>query len=217
MFGRTKGIIWDWNGTLLNDVDLCVSVMNGLLQKRQLPPLSIDRYQQVFTFPVKDYYQKIGFDFETEAFEIPAMEFIDGYSVKVPECGLQNNSLEILETFKSRGFRQFVVSAMEQQELEKCLDRLQIRHYFEHVSGLDNHFASSKIENGKRLISELKIDAADIIFIGDTVHDFEVASELGCSCILIAGGHQSKKVLQTTGAPVFDRLEELLSSNKTSF
>lgn len=211
MFGRVKGIIWDWNGTLLNDVDLCVSVINGLLEKRGLCLLTVDNYKEVFTFPVKDYYQKIGFDFETEPFEIPAMEFIDGYTTKVHECGLQENSLEILESFKAQGIRQFVVSAMEQQELEKCLDRLQIRYYFEHVSGLDNHYAASKIENGKRLISELKIDAADIILIGDTVHDFEVASELGCSCVLIAGGHQSKEVLQTTGASVFDSLDELLS------
>lgn len=217
MFSRAKGIIWDWNGTLLNDVDLCVSVINQLLEKRGLPFLTINHYKQVFTFPVKDYYQKIGFDFETEPFEIPAMEFIDGYTAKVSECGLQENSLELLESFKIRGFRQFVVSAMEQQELEKCLDRLQIRHYFEHVSGLDNHYAASKIENGKRLISELKIDPADVILIGDTVHDFEVASELGCSCVLIAGGHQTKEVLQMTGALVFDSLDELLTWENASF
>jgi phosphoglycolate phosphatase len=217
MFSRAKGIIWDWNGTLLNDVDLCVSVINQLLEKRGLSLLTIDRYQKVFTFPVKNYYQKIGFDFETEPFEIPAMEFIDGYTAKVSECGLQENSIELLESFKARGFRQFVVSAMEQRELEKCLDRLQIRHYFEHVSGLDNHYAASKIENGMRLISEVKIDAAEVILIGDTVHDYEVASELGCPCVLIAGGHQTREVLQTTGAQVFDSLTELLPWENTSF
>jgi phosphoglycolate phosphatase len=211
MFDQAKGIIWDWNGTLLDDVDLCVSVMNRLLEKRQLETLSTDRYKQVFTFPVKDYYRKIGFDFETEPFEIPAMEFIDGYSAKVPECGLQKNSLEILESYRNRGLRQFVVSAMEQMELEKCLGRLKINHFFEHVSGLDNHYASSKIENGKRLISELKLNTAELILIGDTVHDFEVASEMGCRCVLIAGGHQTKEVLQTTGALVLDNLEQLLS------
>lgn len=211
MFSRAKGIIWDWNGTLLKDVDLCVSVMNQMLEKRGLSLLTIDNYKQVFTFPVKDYYRKIGFNFATEPFEIPAMEFIEGYTAKVHECGLQENCLELLEFFRTHGFRQFVVSAMEQQELEKCLSRLHIGHYFEHVSGLDNHYASSKIKNGKSLISEMKLDPSELVLIGDTVHDFEVASELGCPCVLIAGGHQTKEILQTTGVPVFDSLEQLLN------
>jgi phosphoglycolate phosphatase len=210
MFSSVKGIIWDWNGTLLNDVHLCVSVMNELLAKRRLPTLSADHYKQVFSFPVKDYYQKIGFDFELEPFEIPAMEFIDSYTASVPECGLHDRSEEVLSKFQSIGIRQFILSAMEQVELDKCVSRLQISDYFEHTSGLDNHYAASKIENGKRLIAGLQLDIAELILIGDTVHDFEVATELGCKCVLIANGHQSKEVLQATGVLVLDRLEELM-------
>ena len=57
------GIIWDWNGTLLNDMELCVHTINEMLQKRNLHELSVDEYKEVFSFPVKDYYQKIGFDY----------------------------------------------------------------------------------------------------------------------------------------------------------
>ncbi len=58
-----RSIIWDWNGTLLNDLDLCISAINVLLGKRELPLLNRQTYKAVFSFPVKDYYKAVGFRF----------------------------------------------------------------------------------------------------------------------------------------------------------
>ncbi len=210
MIGQSKCIVWDWNGTLLNDMHLCVQTINEMLDKRSLTLLSFTSYKDVFSFPVKAYYQKIGFDFENEPFEIPAMEFIERYNEQVSECSLHQDSLRVLGYFHSIGIRQFILSAMHQDVLDHCLKHYQIDHFFEHVSGLDNHYAASKAENGHRLIDELNLDVSELILIGDTVHDFEVASELGCQCMLIANGHQSKAVLSATKALVIDTLNQLL-------
>jgi len=204
------GIIWDWNGTLLNDIECCVLTINELLERRNLPTLSVDEYREVFSFPVKNYYQKIGFDFKIEPFEIPALEFINRFNEQVHECSLHEDALRVLRYFQSVGISQFMLSAMKQDVLDDCLKSQQINHFFEHVSGLDNHYADSKLENGRRLISDLNLKVAELVLIGDTVHDFEVATELGCHCILIANGHQSREILQTTGTLVIDRLRNLL-------
>jgi len=211
MIGNVGGIIWDWNGTLLNDAGLAVQTMNQMLERRGLPQLSVDGYKSVFTFPVKDYYQKIGFDFQAEPFEVPALEFIDCYNSRVNECSLHPDTLNVLNYFRSMGVKQYILSAMEQQVLNDCMKHYQIDGFFEHVSGLDNFYAASKIDNGHRLIAELKLNTADLVLIGDTVHDFEVATELGCRCILVADGHQSKAVLQATGTLVIDSISQLLS------
>jgi phosphoglycolate phosphatase len=210
MFDQIGGIIWDWNGTLLNDMHLCVQVMNEMLRKRDLPLLNLKSYKDVFSFPVKNYYQKIGFDFHKEPFEIPAIEFIESYNALVNQCSLHQDALLVLNYFHSIGIRQFILSAMKQDVLSDCLKYYQIEHFFESVSGLDNHYASSKTENGHRLIADLNLTACDLVLVGDTVHDFEVASDLGCSCILIANGHQSKEVLNATGVLVVDQLNQLL-------
>lgn len=209
-FDAIKCIIWDWNGTLLDDMQLCVQTMNEVLEKRNLPLLSLDSYKNVFSFPVKDYYRKIGFDFAQEPFEIPAIEFINLYNMQVSGCALHQDSLKILNYFHSIGVRQFILSAMQQDILESCLKHYQIDHFFEHSSGLDNHYAVSKTENGHRLISNFNLNANESLLIGDTIHDFEVATELGCSCILIANGHQSKEVLQSTEATILNNLGQLL-------
>lgn len=202
-------IIWDWNGTLLNDLDFCVSSINILLKKRELTLLNRNLYREVFTFPVKDYYHAVGFDFEKEEFAIPAKEFIDLYDKGVENCTLHLKAIEILSWFKEKNTRQFVLSAMQQNMLEQTIKHNSIYNCFEVVFGLDNHYAVSKVERGKQLISEFKIEKDKTWIIGDTIHDFEVAEKLGVKCILIADGHQSEKRLKSIGAVVISELSEL--------
>ena len=207
-----QSIIWDWNGTLLNDLELCISTINTLLEKRNLKKIDSKVYKEVFSFPVKDYYRAIGFDFSREDFAVPAQEFIDLYNEGVAGCGLHTEAFDVLSYFDSIGKRQFVLSAMKQDMLETTLKHQKIFNFFEGVFGLDDHYAVSKIERGKQMISEFKIQNENAVIIGDTIHDFEVAQELGIACILIANGHQSEERLQSTGVPVVTDLKELLKA-----
>lgn len=59
-------IIWDWNGTILNDVDHAVAMMNTLLVEHNLPLIDREYYREIFDFPVLHYYQKLGFNFEKQ-------------------------------------------------------------------------------------------------------------------------------------------------------
>lgn len=195
-------IIWDWNGTLLNDSHLSLSTINRLLKERNLKTLSHEQYLEVFTFPVIDYYRTIGFDFEKEPFELPANQYIDIYNNAVDNCGLHTGVIESLARFSSLGIRQFILSAMEQQQLNRTVMLNRIHHFFEAVAGLDNHYAVSKIEVGHKLIDSHNLNLSKTLLIGDTIHDFEVAQSLGCQCLLIANGHQSAKRLERTGAKV---------------
>lgn len=205
-----QSIIWDWNGTLLNDLDFCISTINKLLKKRQLEPLTHQSYKAAFSFPVKDYYETIGFDFAKEDFRIPAREFINLYNSGVNHCFLHNAVTDVLSYFKRKGVRQFVLSAMQQEMLSETLKHQGIFNYFEGVAGLSDHYAASKIERGEELISEFNINKGKSTIIGDTIHDFEVSEQLGIDCILIADGHQSKDRLQTTQTQVLSDLSELL-------
>jgi phosphoglycolate phosphatase len=202
-------IIWDWNGTLLNDLELCIASINTLLAERTLPLLNHKSYKEVFSFPVKEYYSSIGFDFSREDFSIPAGEFIRLYNSQVENSPLHASAMEMLWFFKEAGARQFVLSAMKQPMLEKTLKNKNILAFFEAVAGLNDHYAVSKIERGEQLIREFRIHKEDTWMIGDTNHDFEVAEVLGIHCILVANGHQSEKRLKSTGARVISSLKDL--------
>ena len=205
-----QSVIWDWNGTLLNDLEFCISTINILLEKRNLRILNRNSYKEVFSFPVKNYYQAIGFDFRKEDFSIPAREFIDLYDSGVKNCTLHNGAIEVLNHFKNLGVRQFVLSAMKQNMLEQTLKQQNIFHFFEGIAGLNDHYANSKIERGEQFISQFNIEKSSTWIIGDTIHDFEVAESLGVKCILIADGHQSAERLKTTNAKLVGNLKTLI-------
>ena len=204
-----SNIIWDWNGTLLNDLDVCVTAINLLLKKRNLVTLSAERYSDIFTFPVKDYYEVAGFDFEKEPFETVAVEFMDHYFRLVVSAGLHPAVNSTLKYFKNSGRKQVILSAMEQVELINLVKKRDIDHYFEKIFGIQDHLAHGKLEMARKAILETGFDRSITCLIGDTLHDAEVAGELGIHCILIADGHQSGKRLKSSGYPVIQSLNEI--------
>ena len=204
-----KVIIWDWNGTLLNDVELCVSCMNVLLSKREIPQLTVKRYRDIFTFPVKEYYLKAGLDFEKEDFEKPAMEFIALYYQQLPQANLFSCVESVLASLHEKGVHQLVLSAMEHDGLVGSLKDKGIYHFFSKVSGITNHYAHSKLEIGQKLIAAEPFEKEQMLLVGDSLHDLEVARELGIDCALVARGHQSKERLLEKTAWVFDKLSDV--------
>ena len=197
-----KTIIWDWNGTLLDDADICLASINTMLKARNLPLLSLESYRDVFTFPVIEYYKKVGFNFSLEPWEPVAMEFINLYLHALPTSGLTVFAVETLEKFKNKGYRQAIISAMQHDELIKSVTNLGIYPYFDFIGGIGDHYGGGKIENARNYLAQSGIDPSQTTLIGDTIHDSEVANELQCNCILVATGHQSIPRLRETGRRV---------------
>lgn len=214
---KYKHVIWDWNGTILDDLFLCVDIMNGMLDRNNLPQISIEKYRDIFTFPVSDYYKKTGLNLENNGFKILGREFIDKYELGRNGCSLHNGVLDCLKKFKTRDLSQSVLSAYSHDTLVEALNHFGIIEYFDSIAGLDNIYAGSKLENGKMLVISIGIPPEEILLIGDTTHDYEVASELGVDCILISHGHQSKEILLQCGTPVIDSYDDLLNGADISF
>lgn len=206
---RIDTIIWDWNGTLLNDIDICISGINKLLRRRSLPDINESRYKEIFTFPVKDYYTAAGFDFEKEPFEVPAEEFIVEYQLLFNKAELFHDTVEVLAFFQENGFRQFVLSAMEQDALVNSLKFHHISQYFDGIFGIADNLAVSKIDRGREMINLHQIDEETSVIVGDTLHDVEVSKDLGIDMILIGRGHQNPARLTNKGYPVFDNLTQV--------
>lgn len=203
-------IFWDWNGTLLNDTQSCVDAMNTLLHRRGRAKIDIDYYKSVFGFPVKDYYTQLGFDFSKESFEDLSVEFISNYNKNLDKAELQPFSVEVLEFFRNAGKTQVVISAMEHNMLQKQLSEFGVINYFDDVNGIDDIYASSKTYLAENYISKNNLSPDTILFIGDTLHDMEVAEEIGAEILLVSNGHHQHSRLQINGNHVINDLKSLL-------
>lgn len=210
MIRKYKHIIWDWNGTILNDVDLCVELINELLRERNIKTISKEDYKSIFTIPVKNYYAAIGFDFEKESFEIVGKKWIDEYERRKFECNTYPGVVEVMNKIKSLGIGQSILSAYSQHTLDEMTAHFGLTKYFSHIVGLDNVYAAGKLHLGQQLIKKLGNRKGETLMIGDTEHDYEVANEMGADCILLSGGHYDRKRLEKLGVPVLDSISELL-------
>jgi phosphoglycolate phosphatase len=207
---KFDAIIWDWNGTLLDDVNICIESMNHLLAERGRSLLSRLSYREIFTFPVRNYYELAGFDFQYESFDDVAIEFIDLYRERIRHCSMFPDAQPVLQWFSRRNFSQYLISAMEHQFLMESLLNFGIKKYFKAFTGIHDHYANGKLAMAENFISENGINPARTLLIGDTLHDFEVAEKLGLQCLLVAGGHQSETRLQHSGCEVFKSLSQVI-------
>jgi phosphoglycolate phosphatase len=205
-----RHVIWDWNGTLFDDTALCRGIVNTMLEQRGLTPLDSDQYRNVFGFPIQHYYTHIGFDFTQDPFERLSQEFTETYEARRHECSLHAEARSMIEGVASSGREQSLLSAYPHETLLELIHALELAPLFNHVVGLDNIHAHSKVEQGKYLVNQLSHATDEVLLVGDTIHDWEVAQEMGVACCLVAHGHQSKTRLQQLGVPVVDALSEIL-------
>ena len=204
-------VLWDWNGTLIDDLQMNIDLENSMLKERGLPPLpSKEFYLENFDFPVLDFYYLIGYTFESESFEEVGEIYAAEYEKRLETTGLFPDARNVLDTLSKKGFKQVIISATEQNMLLSQVDRYGISDYFESILGTDNKLGQSKVQTALSWLKENGIDPKTAVFIGDTLHDLETARAIGCDCILTSRGHFSKKRLLTAGVPVADSLEEVL-------
>ncbi len=209
LFEGIQHIIWDWNGTLLDDLDLCLGAINNLLNNRGMNTISRNTYLDIFGFPVIDYYLELGFDFSKEPFEDISSEFINAYEAGRPSCSLMDGSVGILQLLQENGISQSILSASKKSYLDLAVIEYKVQDYFIMVEGLDNHHAAGKLSLAREHLPKLAIPSHSILLIGDTLHDADIAQQLGLRCCLIPNGHHSKQRLEKSTATIVDSLDLL--------
>lgn len=210
MVNSSNVIIWDWNGTLLDDLKISIMAMNSMLEERNLSLLTEMRYKDIFCFPVRLYYEKIGFDFNKESFECVGLDYMERYKKLLPQAFLTNHAIEVLEKCRQLGCKQFVLSSMKQALLCQMLKDYGIIQFFDTVYGIGDDYGGGKLNEGMKLMQEKRINSQLAVMIGDTVHDAEVSDKMNIKCILFSKGHQSEMQLRKANSIIIDDLRALL-------
>lgn len=204
---RYTDVVWDFNGTLMDDVGISILTVNDMLSKRDMPITDRKEYFEKIEMPIIRYYEKM-FDFNVTSLSELTREFQAGYDSYLDTASLAENAEEVLEKFKNAGINQVIISSFPTEKIKNICEKRGILHYFSNILGAEDIKAESKVERGVAFAKSRGKDAK-IVAIGDLLHDYEMASVMGADCILYSGGHQSKEDLSKCGVPVADSMKDI--------
>lgn len=200
-------VIWDFNGTIIDDVALGIDSVNKMLAARGLATISgAEEYRRRLRFPIIDYYRDLGFDFEAEPYEKLAHEWVALYNAGADAVQATPGAADAIRTLHEAGVPQIIISASEEKMMIAALDRLGLTEYFDEIIGQDNIYAAGKLASAEEY--RARCAAKNAVVIGDTLHDFEMARALGARCILFVGGHSDENALRKTGAILVEDLRQ---------
>lgn len=202
---RKPLIVWDWNGTLLDDLDDAVTALNRMLVARDCAPTTKVYYRAHFGFPVRPFYAELGVDLDKWDWDQICIDFHQFFA-EAQAKKIRDGARDALELAKTLGFRQGLLSAHREDMLREAVAEAGLAAYFDFIAGTDNLDGASKLARGRQEFASRPADERRI-FIGDTLHDAEVAKALGGRCILVSCGHQTAERLAAAGCSIVEDLK----------
>jgi len=202
-------IIWDWNGTVINDAHLCVRIVNCILRKYSKPEISLTFYLDKFRFPAKEFYLLLGLPIDHINYCKISNSFISAYRENYRECKLHSGIYNLIYEFDREGISQSILSAGHPDDLDSFLKYFDLSSIFKIVSGVSNFRAEGKQHIAKKHLEKISFPKSKILYIGDTIHDHQISELLDVDCLIVSHGHNSKSVLKSTCKKIVDSSFEI--------
>lgn len=200
-------LVWDWNGTLLNDLALVVTSTNHAIATVDGPVLTPEQHRVAFRRPVADYYADVlGRAVDAEEFGRLDQIFHAAYRAGLTTCGLAEDAERALLSWSGS---QSLLSMWFHDELVPLVDTYGLTRTFRRIDGLRTAVGGDrKAGHLDRHLTALGVDPARTVLIGDSIDDADAAEAVGASCILYTGGFTDPDRLRARGVPVAESLTE---------
>ncbi|MEV4412711.1 HAD hydrolase-like protein [Catellatospora sp. NPDC049609] len=210
----TKHLVWDWNGTLLDDLSLVVAATNTAFASVAVPGVTYvvtaDEHRRDFRRPISEYYAGVlGRPVDDVEFAVLDRVFHDAYRAGLAEMALAAGALDALRGWTGS---QSLLSMWFHHELVPTVTRYGIHSHFVRMDGLlDATGGGFKAGHLKRHLAELRLEGSDVVLIGDSIDDADAAASVGARCVLYTGGFTDPDRLRAYGVPVADTLVEAVA------
>lgn len=203
----TTHLIWDWNGTLLDDYELTLAANNAAFTSVGGVPMSGEDYRRLFRRPVQSYYAAVlGRELDESEFAGLDRTYHDAYEAQLADCRLVADAEEALASWSGS---QSLLSMWYHDRLVPFVDRLGLTEHFVRVDGLKASVGGGgKAEHAARHLAEIGVAGSDCVMIGDTLDDAAAAAAVGAGCVLVTGGLTDPERLNATGLPIAEHLTE---------
>ncbi|MFF8840599.1 HAD family hydrolase [Streptomyces sp. NPDC015130] len=209
---RGKHLVWDWNGTLLDDIGAVIGATNAAFAELGLETITLEQYRELYTVPVPKFYERLMGRLPTDA-EWTVMDgaFHRHYWARAEGCGLTAGAAELLAARQESGLTQSLLSLAPHAELIPLVRRHGIAERFVRMDGRVDASTDGKSGHMVRHLAALALAADRVVVIGDAADDAVAAAHVGAKAVLYTGGSHSRASLERVGVPVVDSLAEAVA------
>jgi phosphoglycolate phosphatase-like HAD superfamily hydrolase len=212
-----KHVVWDWNGTLFDDLNVVLAAVNRGVEPFGVPPVTLDHYRDHYTRPVKRFYDDLlGRELTPNEWKELDDRFHAGYRELLDHAQLSEDAQEALEMVAQRGITQSLLSMFPHDELVPLVERLRIAHYFDRIDGLRGEPGDAKAAYLEEHLRWLIIDEdpSTVLVVGDTPDDAVAAGHVGAQCVLVDNGSHHRHELEALLVPIAQNLVEALDMSR---
>ncbi|BCY15108.1 HAD family hydrolase [Actinoplanes sp. L3-i22] len=200
-----KHLVWDWNGTLLDDLHLVVSSTNEAFATVGGRVVEADEHRRAFRRPVAEFYaEMLGRAVDEEEFGRLDRIFHDAYRLGLTDIALAADAMTALKTWPGT---QSLLSMWFHSELVPAVDTYGLAGVFARIDGLRTEVGGDlKAGHLARHLAGLGVAGTDVVLIGDSLDDAAAADSVGAGSVLYTGGFTDPVRLRESGRPVADSL-----------
>ncbi|PSK96417.1 phosphoglycolate phosphatase-like HAD superfamily hydrolase [Murinocardiopsis flavida] len=206
-------IVWDWNGTLLDDNHANLAAVNRVCARFGREPIALDDWRAMFRRPLTACYEELlGRPFADGEWARVNEDYDRAYRELLPSCGLAEGALDVLGAWRDRGGSQSLLSMAGHEFLVPLIDERGLTPHFTRVDG--RRYDTDTDSKADHLVDHLSaqgIDPATTVLIGDIDDDARAAEAAGAHAVLVATGLMGRERLTATGHPVADSAAEAVA------
>jgi len=200
-------VVWDWNGTLVDDLPIVVESVNGALEAIGEAPIGADAYRAYYTRPVGRFYERL-LDRPISAEEWATLDrvFHERYGAALDRVPLAIDAVDAIEAVADRGWSQSILSMWWEEDLVACVTKRGLYDRMNLVQGNRNDSGGEKAAHLRLHLDALGLSPGSVVMIGDSLDDAAAAASVGTGCVLYDGGSHDRSELEGTGVSVADSL-----------
>ncbi|HEX5118965.1 MAG TPA: HAD family hydrolase [Pseudonocardiaceae bacterium] len=209
---HVRHVVWDWNGTILDDNDAAVAAVNAVCAAYGRAPVDLEHWRSIYRRPIQDCYADLfGRAISAEDWADIDRRYHDAYRALLATTRLSPGIPDELRRWRAAGGTQSLLSMWFHDELVPMVSEHGLAELFLRVDGLRTAVGGhGKTDHLREHLAALDLDPADVLLVGDVLDDAVAAEAVGTRCVLVATGMSGPATLRASGVPVVDSVAEAL-------
>jgi phosphoglycolate phosphatase-like HAD superfamily hydrolase len=206
-------VVWDWNGTLLDDLDIVIEALNVGISGFGVHPIDEHEYRNHFTRPIRSFYDSLlARTVSDMEWELLNKTFHEEYFSRVHRARLAGDAMVAIEHVEARGWGQSLLSMTTQDQLNEIVASFRVADRFLRIDGLRGETGGLKAGYLADHLKSLGVQPSRALVVGDTPDDAAAARHVGARVVLYDGGSHHPDELSSIGVPVVSTLVEALET-----